>query len=639
MFQTALISLLAFITPLFFWTLTPNFFTTPKELFFVVAIVTLLISLAIRTLKTRDLPLYSSPLTIPLIVFILTIIASLVFNPEGRPEALAGKGLTLILLPLMSLILLTTTHPVKLKHWISTALLSATTILSLHSLLSLSFLSRSPFVPAFMQNVSFTPSGSYLTTLALIIIGLTLSITLLKQSSLTLKNTAAALIVLHTITIVAIVSLMLPGGSLSPTLLPYGASWSIALDALKSIRSLFFGIGISNYSLLYTSVKPLSINATQFWNAIPSTGASELLTLLPTAGILSTLSFLFLMSKGLIWTKDHDFNLAFIATSLAFLIIPASLPLYLLFFLFLALAAPRNREETTLSKGTARLLAGLIVLGSTIVIISTGRVYASELLLERSRLAIASGDSQRAYDLHLLSIRYSPKMTSYHLSFAEINFRLASALSQKTDLTDADREIITQLIQQSILSNKRALELRPNSAASWISLAKIYQNLINVADQADRFSLDYYANAISLDRANPLLRLEYGNLLSQLSIAQESGSRKAELAQRAKTEYQTAIQLKPDYANAYFNLAKLSESEGDYPSAVTAMSQVVKYLDPSTTDYAQAVAELETMKAKLPKATPTPAPEPNIPSATTELTEPSPLPSPLPGGPLELPQS
>lgn len=624
-----LIGALTFLTPLFFWTLTPNVFSTAKEFLFVLLILALLASLIVQLFKNKDRTLHTSPLTIPLVIFILTIIASLAFNPEGRPEALSSRGLLLVLMPLLSLLILLFHDKSRLKGVVTTTLLASTSLLSLHSLLSLSFLSRSSFVPAFMQNVNFTPTGSYLTTLSLILIGLSLSISLLRHSSLAVKNTAAALIVLHTISVVAIISLMLPGGSLAPTLLPYQASWSIALDALKSVRSLLFGIGLSNYSLLYTAVKPLIINTTPFWNALPSSGSSELLTLLPTAGLLATLSFLFLITKGLIWTKGHEFGLPFILTSLAFLIIPASLPIYLLFFLFLALSAPTHQSDLTLSLGTSRLLAGLLVAFSLFVAFTAVRSYASESLIRRAQLALNGGDSQKAYDLHLQAIRFSPDISNYHLSFAEINFRLASALSQKSELTDADREIITSLIQQSILSNKKALELRPNSAVGWISLAKIYQNLINVAEGSDRFSLDYYAKAVSLDRANPLLRLEYGNLLSQLAQTQKEATGAGALRGRAKAEFQTAIQLKSDYANAYFNLAKLYEAESDYQSAVTSMQQVVKYLDPSSADYSQAVAELETLKTKLPKATPTPAP-------TTELTEPSPLPSPLPGGPIEL---
>ena len=64
------------------------------------------------------------------------------------------------------------------------------------------------------------------------------------------------------------------------------------------------------------------------------------------------------------------------------------------------------------------------------------------------------------------------------------------------------------------------------------------------------------------------------------------------------------------------------------------MQKAISLLGPDNGDLARANAELDDIKAKLPKSTP--APEPTDNEATT-LTEPSPLPSPLDGGPIDLP--
>jgi tetratricopeptide (TPR) repeat protein len=280
-------------------------------------------------------------------------------------------------------------------------------------------------------------------------------------------------------------------------------------------------------------------------------------------------------------------------------------------------------------------LAGVLTLVGLFVLYTGFRTYTSEYLMKKARMALDAGNSQAVYDLHLKAIRYSPNIASYHLSFAEINFRLASALSQKESLSDADRETISRLVQQSVSSSKTAISLRPNSATAWISLAKIYQNLINVAEGSDKFALESFAKSISLDRANPALRLEFGNLLSQLGNNQTSAADKATFLSRAKIEFQTAIQLKKDYVNAYYNLAKLYEAEADYPNAVTSMQQVLKYLDETSAEYARASSELDILKSKLPKSTPTPTPS-STPATDSTLTDPSPLPSPLPGGPVEL---
>ena len=99
-----LLSLFTFLIPLFFWTLTPNYYATPKEFLFYLTVIFLLVAFALHTYKHRSLLLPTSPLTLPLILFTLATTLSLLANPEGRPEALAGKGLILLLLPVERLL-------------------------------------------------------------------------------------------------------------------------------------------------------------------------------------------------------------------------------------------------------------------------------------------------------------------------------------------------------------------------------------------------------------------------------------------------------------------------------------------------------------------------------------------------------
>lgn len=625
---------LTLLIPLFFFTLTPNFISTPKEIILTISLLILIISTLVHTLVHKKINLPSSNSLVPLLLFVATILISLAFNPEGRPEAISSRGLSLILLPFLS-IFIASNMSTSFRQLLTRLLIGSSSLLALHSLLSLTFLHNSPYVPSYMQNISFTPTGNYTTTLIIIFSGVAGAIAQLKAASSHIKPILALPIFLNTVAAVAIISLMLPGASLAPSLISYTASWSIALDALKSLRSLFFGIGLSNYSLLYSAVKPVSLNLTSLWNALPSTATSELLTLLPTAGILTTASLLFLMFKSLLRSFNTPLFIANLLIILSFFIIPATLPLYFIFFLLYSLSENPREQTHNLSPLTSQALATGLGLIAIIISYYTFPSFISEYYMRRAQLALESSDSQKVYDLHLKAIKVSPKITSYHLSFAEINFRLASALSQKESLTDTDRDTITRLIQQSIQSGKNAIELRPNDSRTWLTVAKIYQNLINIADGADNFAEQTFARALSLDRANPQLHLEYSTLLSQLSTNQKDQDQSKIFQNRAISSMQTAIQLKPNYANAYYNLAKLYETSGDLPRAIVALQEGLKHLDNTSSDYQQALTELENLKAKAPSPSPRtsliPSPSP------IELTTPSPLPSPLDGGPIELP--
>ena len=147
---------------------------------------------------------------------------------------------------------------------------------------------------------------------------------------------------------------------------------------------------------------------------------------------------------------------------------------------------------------------------------------------------------------------------------------------------------------------KLATSLAPNDSKTWQNLGNLYRNLINVADGVDRFAIDSYSQAVALDPANPALRVEFGGLLYQLAQASKTKEDQPALYNRAASEFQIAIQLKSDYPNAYYNLAKLLEVREDYVNAAVAMQKAISLLGPDNGDLARANAELDDIKAKLP---------------------------------------
>ena len=120
---------------------------------------------------------------------------------------------------------------------------------------------------------------------------------------------------------------------------------------------------------------------------------------------------------------------------------------------------------------------------------------------------------------------------------------------------------------------------------------------------------------------------------------------------QAQNEFQTAIQLKPDYANGYYNLAKLLETAGDFNNAYLVLQKAISLLGPDNPNLGKATSELEAIKAKAEKAAPkTTQQSQSTKPAETESTQqsiepesqistPSPLPEPLEGGPIELPSN
>ncbi|MBT7915607.1 DUF627 domain-containing protein, partial [Candidatus Bathyarchaeota archaeon] len=254
--------------------------------------------------------------------------------------------------------------------------------------------------------------------------------------------------------------------------------------------------------------------------------------------------------------------------------------------------------------------------------------------LRQAQLAVATNDGQAVYEHHLQAISLVPTLTSYHLSYSQVNLTLAASLSQANELTEDQRTQVTQLLSQAVREARLTTTMRPNLATTWTNLGSIYRQLINVADGAEDLAINNYAQAITLDPANPSLRIELGGIFYQLASTVEDRDTANSYLIRAVEEFSTATQLKSDYANAWYNLAKAYELADNIELAYQAMQQAIASLDVNSPDLDLATQELSTLKAKLPS--PTPSADTQTRRDTDTLTTPSPLPSPISGGPIEL---
>jgi tetratricopeptide (TPR) repeat protein len=497
-----------------------------------------------------------------------------------------------------------------------------------------------------MQTRGFTPTGAPITTFIFLLFGLGTSLILLSRSTrFQLRSLFTFTTALHIISLIALGFLLLPGQELAFHLLPWTASWSIALDALKNMKSLFFGVGLSGYTDFTASVKPLFLNSTIFWDQTISSATSELLQLLTTTGIIGFLTYLSLPLVAFQLNSKIDFKadtirlclLLLAAVSFLTLVFtPSTLPILFVFFTAIGALSATPTRTHNLSLGVS-LLTGLVsILVAIFVGYYTYQAYTAEWHMRNAQLGVISNNGKVVYDESLAAVKLMPNLTSYHLSYSQVNLSLASALSQKSPLSDSDRQNVTQLVAQAVNEAKNATILRPHSAVVWQNLGSIYRNLINVADGSDQFAISAYAQALTLDPGNPGLRLEYGGLLYQLGVASKNASDQTTLFTRAQSEFQTAISVKPDYANAYYNLSKLLESSKDYSNAYLSLQKAISLLGPESQDLGRASAELETLKAKVPKSTPAPSTIPST-ATTPTLSNPSPLPSPISGDKIPLP--
>lgn len=601
-----------FFIPLLFLPFFSNFFGAPKQMLIIAIVLIILMGLVLDILLHKSIPLSQSSLHLPLMVCIGAVMTNLLVNPEGRTEALVGPGSLYLALTILSYFLSMLPRTTKCTSHSVMAIIASSTLLALHGILQLTFLYRWNALPGFMQDKGFTLTGSPLITVSTLMLGSMVAFMTAKNlSSARIKYLTIVCGILSLGTALVYGSLMLPEGPLTPTILPFAASWNIMLDALKNAHTVFFGVGMANFSSLYTTVKPLFLNATPFWNILPTTASTEIFQWITTMGILGTAAFIYLIARGFRRITDDiskhaPINIIFIGSALTFFFTPGSIPIYLLFFVSLGFLEAEGNKHMPIQKSTGFIMSLVLVVAigfSGYYLIQATR---AEYLMYQAAQAFAKKDAKTVYDVYFEAVQLVPTMTNYRLSYAQVNLSLAAGLMQKSDRTDAEKENINHLVTQAINEGKTASVLRPHDVRIWQNLGAIYTNLIPIMTDADTLALDAYNRAVALDANNPALRTEFGAVLMQLVKTTKDKKMQSAYLNGASSEFQTAIQLKSDYPVAYYNLAKLLESVGEYGNATLAMQKAVNLLKDTDPNLTRAKEELSSLKAKVPQPTPTP---------------------------------
>lgn len=493
---------------------------------------------------------------------------------------------------------------------------------------------------------AWSPTGSLIaqTVFALVVLplGFGLMYEYLKQRKF---PWAGAVFLINTLNLVSLgLGFYLLTTSAKPVLLPQGTAWAIGLEGLKNGRFAAFGLGPGQFVNAFTAFKSLSFNSSEYWNLRFASSSNWLFQLLTEVGLVGLLSYLFLA-----WRIFKDSikvfrqprlsygGLAVYLSLIILLVVQLFIPLnfFLLALMFVLLGIARDEEVKTLDftpMGKIGWLAVLPPLAFWVVLLFFGGKWALGSYYFLSSLkAAAANDGVKTYNLQIKAIQTDGSVPAYRIAYSQTNLALANSLAAKKDLTDQDRNTITQLVQQAIREAKAAVAIDPRSATAWENLASLYRNLVNFAEGADQWSIASYQQAINLDPLNPRLRLDLGGLY----YSQQNWAQAANL-------FAQAVNLKNDWANAHYNLANALKEAGDLANAKNEYEVTQTLVTAGSADYQKVTTELEEIKKRLPTPTPTPTntqakkatPTPT-PTAETLQTPPTPAEGINP--PLELP--
>jgi len=655
-----------FLFPLFFLPITQEFYLTNKLYLISFGALFLLLISTIKFAFTKKITWQKGLFDNLLVLFLLTLAISIVLSSPNKIQAILNPNfglLTFFSLTILYFYLSRISINFYLFLSISTLFLSIITIIFFFQPFKNINLPQ-PF--QFLKNPTFTPLGSQLDLAIFLgfftLVGI-LQIIKQEQNNEKLKNkhlilNAFFLIITLTALSLTLYTLLKPSSTnlnqlqlVSTPLPPFRLSWYAAVEILKNPKTAFFGVGVDNFASIFTRVKDIVYNQSPLWQIFSfNFSRSAILHLITETGILGFVAFVLLfisIVKKLISTDSNNFKLIspilFGYLFICLLLFPPSLITWFLLFVVLAELSSKDVVTHVVTKEInltellpfyiVTIIFSLIFIGGGSYLL--GRAYASEVYFKTALDGIVKNDAKQAYDNMRNAIILNPFIERYRINFSQLNLILANNIAQKAgqpqgkdqkpyELTEQDRQNISQAIQAAISEAKAAVSLNSQKALNWENLAEIYRNIINTAQGADVWTISSYQRAIVSDPQNPVYRLNLGGVYYSLGNFEE-----------ATKIFEQAVVLKPDWPNAYYNLAWANYQKQNYQAAVSAMENVVRLLDPKKDkiDFEKAQKELEEFKKQLPKEE-----KETTQEAVTQprLTLPSPIPTGQPK--IELPK-
>jgi hypothetical protein len=584
-----------------------------KFIFVLIASLLMLIGYLSSSFKKGVFGFIKNPLTLPTSIFGIITLISIFANNRYPVESLFGLGgaflsFSLIVFLGSNLIKSQAANNNKLMVTLASlsGLLAVTTVLQ-HFGYGPSILFNKLLGMNLPSNILFNLSGSILVALQftlVVAIGFATKVLITKKA----KKWESA-----TLAISAIASLfygwfLLPGKVTSPIILSPTASWSIAMSSMTNLKNVLVGMGPNNYVKAFNLFKPQWMNNTPIWNIQFSQGASLPMTLIVTLGIFGLLAWL-LLAFALVKQSKKISNATKPIHSMliATLLLQFFLPVNVVMLTFQAIlivfwiASERDRFHSyslnigglfskvkvlkTKTKLISRGVIGLITIFAIGLLYLTLQASYSSFLMFRSSKAATENDYISSYSLQQEAIKLNPYLDSSRRKYSITNIVIAAAISQKTDLTNDDKERFATLVQQSIRESKAAIFLDGNDVTNWQTLAQVYQTLIGVADNSEEWTIRSYTDAIRLAPSNPQLRVTLGGVFYNAREYEE-----------ALRFFDQAASLKPDYANAYYNAANTFKVLKEFDEAKVAYQKTLILLQPDSDDYLRAADELQVLE-------------------------------------------
>jgi len=373
-------------------------------------------------------------------------------------------------------------------------------------------------------------------------------------------------------------------------------SWSATLDiAKKSLKdNVVLGTGPNTFVYNWLKFKPAAVNSTIFWNARFSSGFGYLPSTAATTGVLGIVAIIFFLAiflnygRKAVFYKKEDTRLpggqapavvSFLGAAYLWTFVVLYSPSLLIFAMafimtgvFLASLVNSGKigaAEISLSGKTKSemvfMIMGIILLIGTI---SSGYLYSRKFLAlnNYSRALVLfekSGDID-ATGKKLTKAVGMDKQDEYYRALSELGIISLSKIVANKDLpADKALALFKDNLGITIAYAREAVRLNPADPINWMQLGRVYESVVALkVEKADEAALNSYAEAFKASPLDPSPFIASARVFMQINKAGE-----------AKKYLQSALNIKPDFADALFMLAQIEAQAGNLKEAILRMEQ------------------------------------------------------------------
>jgi len=373
------------------------------------------------------------------------------------------------------------------------------------------------------------------------------------------------------------------------------AAADIAVDVLKqSSQAFFLGSGPGTFVYDYVKFKPQAMSQDNVaWNITFYSGASEIINRIATTGLLGIVALLLIVA---LWTaqafrtltgeddEDEGLSLAvfggWLAVAAAMFFYPFNFSLAMIFWLFMALIIVMDEENMVslplrsvrLTYAVTLVFVAVLVLELGLLVWTAKRYYAETRYLsavnalQKNDIVGAINDLESAANsTDRLQDNYLTGLSQIYLAQAREELNKQGAKPE--DAMKAASPYIQTAVTAAMLSTNTA---NPNNSSNWATRGYVYRQLIGISDGFDTWAVDMYKKAIALEPNNPSLWTELG----QVYIVKKD-------LDNAKTSFNKAIALRPQYVDPHYYLALIDDQQGDKAAAISEL-QIVSQLLPAS---------------------------------------------------------